>query len=147
MFTDDVTCGMNYLIHDRDSKFCATFDTEFLSEDNEVVKTPFHSPRANAHAERFVRSVRHECLDHMLILTRQHLDDVMREHVDHCNRHCPHLALGNDSPDERDITGDLPENRIVRRDRLRGLLHEYHAHAARSISGANSHSSRDMIAT
>jgi putative transposase len=72
-----------FLIHDRDSKFSAAFDEVFRSEGIKVIHTPIRAPRANARAERFVRTVRAECLDWLLILGRHHLDHVLRRYVNH----------------------------------------------------------------
>ena len=65
---DETKTPMRFLIHDRDSKFTTNFDHVFVSEGMEIVRTPFRAPKANAIAERWVCSVRHECLDHLLIL-------------------------------------------------------------------------------
>jgi len=72
-----------FLIHDRDTKFTAPFDTVFASEGVEVVLTPYHAPDANAFAERWIRSVRHECLDQLLILNETHLRRVLTEYIDY----------------------------------------------------------------
>src|SRR2546427_9693947 len=82
-----------FLIHDRDSKFSAAFDDVFRSEGIKVIKTPIRAPQANAYAERFVRTVRAECLDWLLILGRRHLDHVLRHYVTHYNAERPHRAL------------------------------------------------------
>jgi putative transposase len=89
---------MRFLIHDRDSKFTASFDEVFHSEGIKVVHTPFRAPQANAYAERFVRTVRGECLDWILILGRRHLERVLRIYTTHYNLERPHRALALLSP-------------------------------------------------
>jgi len=75
--------GMRFLIRDRDSKYSGPFDEVFGSGGIRVVKTPVRAPRANAIAERFVRTVRAECLDWLLIVNRRHLERVLRIFVEH----------------------------------------------------------------
>ncbi len=75
--------GVRFLIRDRDSKYSGSFDELFRSEGIRIVKTPVRAPKANAIAERFVRTVRSECLDWLLILNRRHLEHVLRVYVDH----------------------------------------------------------------
>jgi len=87
-----------FLIHDRDSKFSAGFDEVFRSEGIKVIKTPIRAPQANAHAERFVRTIRAECLDRLLILGRRHLEHVLRRYLTHYNAERPHRALALLSP-------------------------------------------------
>jgi transposase InsO family protein len=103
----------------------------FRTEGVEVIRTPFRSPQANAHAERFVRTARTECLDWLLILGQRQLDRVLRVYVDHYNTERPHRALGRQPPIAiRPPTSPPPQATIQRRDRLGGLLHEYHLAAA-----------------
>ena len=73
-------CGPRprFLIHDRDTKFSRAFDSIFRSESIEIVRTPIQAPNANAHAERWVGSVRRECLDRLLIVGRRQLEHVLR---------------------------------------------------------------------
>ena len=71
------------ILHDRDSKFTSAFDEVFRSEGIKVIHTPIRAPQANAFAERFVRTVRGECLDWLLILRRRHLERVLRIYVAH----------------------------------------------------------------
>jgi transposase InsO family protein len=91
---------VRFLIRDRDSKFTRDFDIVFRSERIEIVRTPVRAPKANAVAERFVRTVRSECLDWLLILNRRHLERVLRTFVDHYNGHRPHRALNLAPPDQ-----------------------------------------------
>jgi putative transposase len=121
---------MRFLIHDRDSKFTAAFDEVFHSEGIRVIKTPIEAPRANAYAERFVRTVRAECLDWLLLLGRRHLEHVLRVYVTHHNRERPHRALNLDPPERIGQTEQTQPIRIERRDILGGLIHEYHPLAA-----------------
>jgi len=88
-----------FLIHDHDAEFTAAFDEIFRVEGAEVVRTPIGAPRANAIAERFVGTVRRECLDWLLISGRPHLERALRVFVDHDNGHRPHRALGLAAPD------------------------------------------------
>jgi hypothetical protein len=84
--------SIKFLIRDRDTKFTAAFDEVFRSEGIRVIRTPVRSPRANAYSERWVRTVRDECLDHMLLFGRDHLERLRREHATHYNNQRPHRA-------------------------------------------------------
>ena len=77
--------GVAFLIRDRDSKYTQAFDEVFISERARVIKTPVRAPKANAFAERFVRTVRHEVLDLTLVLGRRHLDRILRRYAEHYN--------------------------------------------------------------
>jgi transposase InsO family protein len=118
---------VRFLIRDRDQKFTPAFDEVFRSEHIEIVRTPVRAPQANAVAERFVRTVRNECLDALLVLNRQHLERAVTVFVDHYNQHPPHrgLGLGPPQPASPCIEPRSADGRIVRRDRLGGLIHEY----------------------
>jgi putative transposase len=125
----DVIERMRFLIHDRDSKFTAAFDEVFRSEGIKVIHTPVHAPQANAYVERFVRTVRNECLDWLLILGRRHLEHVLRIYVQHYNRERPHRGLALTQPEPPEIKPS-PGGDVHRRDRLGGLVHEYYRAAA-----------------
>jgi putative transposase len=84
-----------FLIRDRDSKFTRAFDEVFRSEGVEIIRTPFRAPKANAFAERWVGTVRRDCLDWLLICSRRQLERVLRVYVDHYNTHRPHRALAD----------------------------------------------------
>jgi putative transposase len=84
---------VRFLIHDRDTKFCVSFDEVFRTEGTRVICTPIRAPNANAVCERWIGTVRRECLDWTLILGRRHLEGVLREYADHYNRHRPHRGL------------------------------------------------------
>ena len=119
-----------FLLRDRDSKFCFDFDAVFRSEGMRVIRTPVRAPNANAHAERWVGTLRRECLDRILILNRRHLDQVLRAYVAHYNRHRPHRSLSLQPPDARSTPdARAPTLRIDRRELLGGLVNEYRAAA------------------
>jgi putative transposase len=120
---------MRFLIHDRDSKFTASFDDVFRSGGIKVIHTPVRAPRANAFAERFVRTLRTECLDWILIVGRRHLEAVLRTYVQHYNRERPHRGLALQPPEPRTLKSPC-DGEVRRRDRLGGLLHEYYRAAA-----------------
>jgi hypothetical protein len=119
---------MRFLLRDRDAKFCRSFDDVFQSEGAEVLVTPVQAPRANAYAERWVRTVRAECLDWLLMVGRGHLEQVLRVYAEHYNRHRPHRALQLEAPDRPvrpTVVGEDRQGGVYRRDLLGGLLHEY----------------------
>jgi putative transposase len=118
--------GVRFLIRDRDSKYSGPFNDVFRSEGIRIVRTPLRAPKANAIAERFVRTVRAECLDWLLILNRRHLERVLRVYVDHYNRERPHRVLEQRAPEPDERRDGSPTSEIRRRDRLGGLIHEYH---------------------
>jgi putative transposase len=119
---------VRFLIRDRDAKFCRGFDDAFRAEGAEVLVTPVRTPNANAHAERWIRTIRAECLDWLLIVGRGHLEQILRIYVEHYNRHRPHRALGLEPPSPATgltHVGEDRRTRVHRRDLLGGLLHEY----------------------
>jgi putative transposase len=115
------------LVRDRDIKLTKGFDQFLRSQGISVIRTPIAAPIAKAHAERWVRSVRRECLDRILILSQSHLEHVLHEYVTHHNIHRPHRALQQQPPIPKPLPIRAPpdEARVRRRDRLGGLLHEY----------------------
>ena len=120
--------SVQFLLRDRDAKFCRAFDDVFRAESAEVILTPIQAPNANAFAERWVGTVRAECLDWLLIVGRGHLEQVLRTYVEHYNVHRPHRALGLGPPAPPANPAGADEacrGRIQRRDLLGGLLHEY----------------------
>jgi putative transposase len=126
--TTDVA-ATRFLIRDRDTKFTRAFDDVFCSEGIRVIRTPVRAPRANAFAERFVRTVRHECLDWTLIHGHRHLRTVLDEFVEHYNRHRPHRGLDLSAP-EPDSRVPSTTGTVIRRPLLGGLVNEYERRAA-----------------
>jgi putative transposase len=126
MALDDRAGRFRFLVRDRDTKFTGAFDAVFATEGLEVLTTPVRAPRANAYAERWVGTVRREVLDRMLILGCRQLRSVLAEYADHYNGHRPHRALGQAPPlGSGPPPALVPAGRVVRRDRLGGLIHEY----------------------
>ena len=117
---------ISYLLHDNDTKFSSSFDSVFSSESIEIIKTPFRAPKANAFAERWVRSVREECLDQILIVNEKHLHRTLKEYGGYYNHSRPHQGLGQQFPifsPSRNKAGV-----IRRRDVLGGIIHDYYRH-------------------
>jgi putative transposase len=114
-----------FLVRDRDAKFTAAFDAVFAAEGIQVQRTPVRAPRANAYAERWVGTVRREVLDRMLILGCRQLRSVLAENVDHDNGHAHTARWGGAATRAQRAVVLAPPGRVVRRDRLGGLIHEY----------------------
>ena len=132
MQLDDDGLRPRFLVRDRDSKFTRDFDEVFRSGGLRGNTAPVRAPKARAHAERWVGSVRRECLDRLLILGRRHLRHVLAEYLVHYNEHRPHRALAQRPPtsalslsDEQPVAEVISLNRVDRRDSLGGLIHEY----------------------
>jgi putative transposase len=123
---EDQADGLKFLIRDRDAKFTAAFDAVFTAAGVRIIKTPVRAPRANAIAERWIASARRECLDRMLIRGERHLRLVLGEYIDHYDTHRPHRTLQQSPPAGRTYPPAPSANvRVLRRDRLGGLIREY----------------------
>ncbi len=122
---------VRFLIRDRDTKFCRGFDEVVRSEGAQVIVTPIRAPNANAYAERVIATIRAECLDWSLMLSRPHLDRTLRTYAEHYNRRRPHRALGLAPPlAEAGEPIQVGPQDVRRRDLLGGLIHEYYGLAA-----------------
>ncbi len=123
-----------FLIRDRDSKFTRAFDAVFACDGTKLITTPIQAPNAGAFGERWVRTVRQECLDWMLIRGRRHLERVLNEYLRHYNDQRPHRGLALRPPrivdDESNPGAVTVAATVRRRDRLGGLIHEYYQAAA-----------------
>ena len=116
------------VIRDHDRKFTDSFDAVFRAQGSRIVRTPIQVPEANGIAERFVRTVRGECLDWLLILNARHLERALIVFIDHYNAHRPHRRLDLTPPNGRPAIENWTGAQtmaVTRRDRLGGLLHEY----------------------
>ena len=126
---EEAGCRFTYLVRDRDAKFTAAFDAVFASIGIRTLPIAPQAPRMNAYAERFVRTVRAECTDRMLIAGEQHLRVILSEYIGHYNTGRSHQGEGmglrapDDAPDV--IALPVPASRIQRRTRLAGLISEY----------------------
>jgi transposase InsO family protein len=114
-----------FLIRDRDSKFTSAFDLVLAGNGTRIIKTQARSPRANSFAERYVGTLRRECLDHLLVYGEQHLRRVLAEYARHYNEHRPHQSREQRPPLHE--PGDVVDAtaRIKRRHVVHGLINEY----------------------
>ncbi|WP_157254947.1 integrase core domain-containing protein [Nonomuraea typhae] len=117
--------GFKFLIRDRDGKFGGGFDSVLAGADVRILKIPPRSPRANAFAERFVGTLRRECLDHLLVYGERHLRQVLAEYERHYNQHRPHQALSLRPPTRDPAKKPDLAARIQRRQAVSGLISEY----------------------
>jgi putative transposase len=117
-----------YLIRDRDSKFGPGFARVAATSGIKILKTPYHAPRANAACERFLRSVRQECLDHLLILQEKRLQRVLNEYVAYFNQARPHQGIGQQIPEQRRLVPSSQDvgTKVIARPIMGGLHHGYH---------------------
>jgi putative transposase len=135
MDLDDRQRQVRFLIHDRDAKFPRAFDALLGSEEIKIIRTPVRAPNANAHMERWVGTVRRECLDRLLIVGRRQLEYTLRAYTNHYNRGRPHRALDLRPPDSSARSPVRSESvpqalQVNRRDPLGRLIHEYELAAA-----------------
>jgi transposase InsO family protein len=125
---------VRFIIHDRDRKFTLGFDHVFRSQGTDIIETPFRAPKANAFAERWVETVRRECLDWTLVWGRRHLESVLSAYATHFNDHRPHRSLALRPPLDKGppnpCHGRATPAAVRRRKILGGLINEYHARAA-----------------
>ena len=114
-----------FLVRDRDSKFTAAFDEVLAGNGVRIIKTPVRSPRANSLAERYVGTLRRDCLDHLLIYGEQHLRQVLAAYARHYNEHRPHQSREQRPPLHEpgqavDVTARIKRTHVVQ-----GLISEY----------------------
>ena len=121
---EDADNTSHFLIHDRDSKFVKAFDTVFRSTRIHIIRTPFRAPNANAYAERWVRTVRQECLNKLIIVNQAHLQHVLGEYVAYYNLSRPHQGLDQQTP----IPSSTPTlvGNICSRPVLGGIIHDHY---------------------
>jgi putative transposase len=117
-----------YLIRDNDSKFGPSFARVARTSGIKLLKTPYHAPRANAGCERFMRSVRQECLDHLLILHEKQLQRVLNAYVMYFNQARPHQGIQQQIPDPSGSarTSHHRGGKVIALPVMGGLHHDYH---------------------
>ena len=119
---------VRFLIRDHDRKFTDSFDAVFEAHGARIIRTPIQVPEANGFAERFVRTVRSECLDWLLMVNAPHLERTLTVYIDHYNVHRAHRSLELAPPNGRPAIerwSSAQPRDVKRRDRLGGLIHEY----------------------
>jgi putative transposase len=116
-----------YLIRDHDSKFGSCFVRVAATSGIKILKTPYHAPRANAICERFLRSGRQECLDHLLILQERQLHRILKAYVAYFNQARPHQGIGQQIPERLRSVPSSKEagNKVIARPVMGGLHHDY----------------------
>ena len=119
---------MRFLLRDNDSKFTDLFDAIFRSAKIKVIPLPYRAPNANAFAERWVRTIREECLDKILVINQAHLRQILKTYISHYNHARPHQGISQQSPIP--FQKLEPGGNIRSRDVLGGIIHEYHRKAA-----------------
>jgi putative transposase len=123
--------NVGFLIRDRDAKYTRAFDEVFRTEDARMILTPIRAPKANAFAERFVRTLRNELLDPRLVTGRRHLVRLLAEYEAHYNSHRPHRGLALEEPAGRDAErSPIPIDKIPPRPVVGGIINKYHRRAA-----------------
>jgi len=130
MDLDDRGVSSRFLLRDHDAKFSRGFDEVFRSKGGQVLRAPIRAPKANAHAERWIQTVRAECLDWTLVLGRRHLHRLLRGDVRHYNQQRPHRGRALLFPRRGSSVHREPTREVRRRDVSGGLIHEHHEAAA-----------------
>jgi putative transposase len=121
---EETDANLKFLIHDRDSKFTNAFDNVFISTGFHVIRTPLRAPDANAYAERWVRTVREECLDHLLIMNQTHLKRVLDSYISYYELSRPHQGLNQQTPIPRKPISY--SGQVRKREVLGGIISDYY---------------------
>ncbi|MES1171035.1 MAG: integrase core domain-containing protein [Actinomycetota bacterium] len=120
--------GFRFVIHDGGGQYRGRFDAVFAAAGIEAITTPPRAPQANAFAERWVRTVRHEVLDRTIVWTERQRPDLLVDYIDHYNRHRPHRGLDQRAPNDQHTQAvETFPTSIERRVACGELINEYHA--------------------
>lgn len=120
---------VRFVVHDGGGQFCRSFDDVFRSVGATAITTPPRAPKANAYAERWVRTVRHELLDRTLIWNQHQLQALVVDFVHHYNEHRPHQSLDQQAPGTNEVVRPIDGHQIVRQPVCSGLINEYRSAA------------------
>jgi putative transposase len=128
MDLEDAKTSVKFVLHDRDASFTTAFNAVFQAAGARVVRSAIQAPRMNSIMERWIGSCRRELLDRTLAWNQRHLMTVLREDEDFYNAHRPHGTLNQAAPLRPlpDSVTDLDHFHVRRRDRVGGVIHEYH---------------------
>ena len=121
--------SFRFIVHDGAGQYARSFDAVFEAEAVTAISTPPRAPKANAYAERWVRTLRHELLDRTIIWNERQLRALLVDYIDHYNQHRPHRSLDQAAPDDTNETTIDAGQPVVRHTRCGGLINEYR-HAA-----------------
>lgn len=120
---EEMESSFRCLIRDNDKKYTKAFDTVFESSNIHIIPTPIKAPNANAYTERWIRTVRHECLDRILIFNESHLRQVLDEYLAYYNSRRPHQGLEQQSPIPR--AKPMATGVVSKRQVLGGIINDY----------------------
>lgn len=121
---EEIGTSFRCLIRDNDKKYIEAFDTVFESQQTRIVPTPIRAPNANSYMERWIRSVRQECLDHILVISEAHLRRVLNGYLAYYNARRPHQGLEQQSPIPR--LESPTSGRVEKRKVLGGIINDYY---------------------
>ena len=131
---EDQGLFIDFFLRDNDSCYSKDCDILLKSADIKTVRTPLQAPNANAHAERFILSIKRECLNYLLVFGINRLERIVNEYVSYFNKHRPHQGIGNKIPGEyknlAELSGkaqskQMPARQIIRKEFIGGLLKSY----------------------
>jgi putative transposase len=121
--------GPKYLIRDRDKKYATRFSAVVMGSAMKEVKTPYRTPQANGICERFIGSLRRECMDHVLIHDDKHLGRIVKEYAAYFNRERPHQGIGQRIPEQHELPRSKPTNGWIQSKTILGGLHHSYSRA------------------